>query len=439
MSKIMQQVLNKVLSLHCKGNIFIAFSGGLDSSVLLHILAVNKDSYLNKKIVAVHVDHGLQNISSEWAHQCEQVVRSYAILFKIIKLQVEKKPGESIELAARNARYYEFEQLLGPDDVMLFAHHADDQVETFLQQALRGAGVQGLGGIPDQRPLGEGRLFRPLLDISRYELEEYAHSNDLKWIEDPTNQQSDFDRNLLRNEIIPLLEQRWSGVKKGILRSSRLCKEASQQIDDNTNEYLDLLLEDNRLSVAKLEALGFVQQKNVIRLWIRNNNLVLPNRNRLEVGIRSLLGAAQDKNPILDWDFGIIRRYQGWLYIDHEQHAQPLSNQAWNLVQPIQLDSKYCLQVKQQAGVGLKKQYLQANNISIKYRKGGERCRPFGRQGSHELKKLMQEYKVPPWMRDCTPLIYIGDEIAVVVGCCYCEPFAEKGEGVITIAKMPAI
>ena len=434
MKKVIQQVLSKVLESQIKGNIFIAYSGGLDSAVLLHSICSNIMHFPERKIVAVHVDHGLQDVSSLWAEQCERVAAGYGIDFRLIQLEMNKNPGESIELAARNARYKEFEKILNTGDVMLFAHHADDQVETFLQQALRGAGVQGLSGIPESRPLGKGCLLRPLLDVSRSELEEYAQANELKWVEDPTNHKSDFDRNLLRNEIIPQLEKRWPGAKKGILRSLSHCREASKQIDDESTELLTDIAQQNQLIVAKLSELDFVQQKNVIRLWIRNNNIVLPNTERLESGIKSLIGAAVDKNPILDWDYGIIRRYQGLLYLEKMQQHIAREELSWDLCSAIKIDNETALEPKCISGVGLSKEYASRADITIKYRKGGERCRPFGREGSHELKKLFQEYKIPPWMRDKIPLIYIGGEIAVVVGCCYCKPFALKGDGVITIA-----
>ena len=433
MQKIVQQVRTKIFEFQLKGNIFIAYSGGLDSAVLLHSIFSNKEHFPDKKIIAVHVDHGLQDASSLWAQQCEQIAVGLGVDFRLVQLQINKNPGESIELAARNARYREFEQILKEDDVMLFAHHADDQVETFLQQALRGAGVQGLSGIPESRSLGKGCLLRPLLDVSRAELEEYAQVNQLQWVEDPTNHESDFDRNLLRNEIIPQLEKRWPGAKKGILRSLSHCREASQQIDDETNNLLTGIVQENQLLVAELSKLDFVQQKNAIRLWIRNNNIVLPNAERLESGIKALIGAAVDKNPVLDWDFGVIRRYQGMLYIEKMECQSVREELSWDMCSVIKIDMETALEPMCVSGIGLNKQYASSGDITIRYRKGGERCRPFGRKGSHELKKLFQEYKVPPWMRDKIPLIYIGDEIAAVVGCCYCEPFAHKGDDAIMI------
>ncbi len=436
MSKVSQQIINKILSFKAKGKIHVAFSGGLDSAVLLHAVVSNKTKFSEDKIVAVHVDHGLQEVSSVWAQQCKQIALAYGIDFKLIQLQVKKGKGESIELAARNARYYEFEQLLGPEDVMLFAHHADDQVETFLQQALRGAGVQGLGGIPESRKLGKGFLLRPLLDISRNELNQYADSNNLQWIEDPTNSQNDFDRNLLRNDIIPLLEKRWPGAKKGLLRSLSHCREASKQIDEATDVILADIEDENRLAVSKLAELTVIQQKNLIRRWVRNNHIVLPNANRLESGMGALINAAYDKNPVLDWDFGIIRRFQDQLYINPLPEKDFRTVECWDINVKASIADGICLEAKNGSGIGLKKDGLDLVSISIRYRQGGERCRPFGREGAHELKKLFQEYKIPTWLRDKVPLVYIENEIAAVIGCCYCEPFAERGDGVVKIVQV---
>lgn len=432
-----QQVIDKILSNPDVGDIWIAYSGGLDSAVLLHIIATNRSKLSGKRITVVHVDHGLQQVSSQWGKSCRETAESYGIDFYLIELNLVKAVGESIELAARNARYNAFEQLLqNNSDTMLFAHHADDQVETFLQQALRGAGVQGLGGIPESRHLGKGRLFRPFLGISRKELEVYAKQKKLKWIEDPTNQQPDFDRNFLRNEIIPLLEKRWLGAKKALLRSVGHCREASQQIDDSAHVELDRLCSDNLIDVEQLKLLDFVQQKNVLRLWIRNNGFILPNTDRFEAGINALLNAKLDKNPVMDWGFGIIRRYQGQLYIDSlEDNEAALKQKAWDLNNSIVLNGSSCLTAFGGSGIGLNSDCLIRKDVSIRYRQGGERCRPFGRKGSHELKKLFQEYQIPPWRRSCIPLIYIGDEIACVVGYCYCQPFAGKSGGVIQIGE----
>lgn len=432
-----QQVIDKILSNPDVGDIWIAYSGGLDSAVLLHIIATSRSKLSGKRITVVHVDHGLQQVSSQWVEFCREATESYGIYFCLVELNLAKVAGESIELAARNARYNVFEQLLqNNSDTMLFAHHADDQVETFLQQALRGAGVQGLGGIPESRHLGRGRLFRPLLGVSRKELEIYAKQKNLKWIEDPTNQQSDFDRNLLRNEIIPLLEKRWLGAKKALLRSAGHCREASQQIDNSAHVELERLCSDNLIDVELLKMLDFVQQKNVLRLWIRNNGFILPNTVRLEAGINALLNANSDKNPVMDWRFGIIRRYQGQLYIDSlEDNETALKPKAWDLNNSISLNESSCLTAFGGVGIGLNSDCLLRKDVAIRYRQGGERCRPFGRKGSRELKKLFQEYQIPPWRRGRVPLVYIGEEIAVVVGCCYCLPFAGKSNCVVQIRK----
>ncbi len=437
MPNVNQQVVDKILLNPSIGDIWIAFSGGLDSTVLLHIIAENSDKLLGKKITAVHVDHGLQEVSSKWANLCGELAGNYGINFKLVTLNIEKAPSESIELSARNARYYAFEQLLNKcTDTMLFAHHADDQVETFLQQAMRGAGVQGLSGIPESRKLGEGKLFRPLLEISRKQLESYAKQEQLKWIEDPTNQQSDFDRNLLRNEIIPMLEKRWPGAKKALLRSVSHCKEASEQIDGLASVELQRICKEGLVSVDELKQLNFVQQKNILRLWIRENGIILPNTDRFESGIQSLLNAKADKNPILDWGFGIIRRYQGMLYIDKTKESGRLfEEKVWDLNTPAVLNELITLVSIDGTGVGISKRFVDRNDISIRYRQGGERCRPFGRNGSHEVKKLFQEYRIPPWRRESIPLIYIGDKIACVVGYCYCQPFAEEGGSVVKISQ----
>ena len=218
-------------------NIFIAYSGGIDSHVLLHLCA--SDAQLKAKLTAVYINHGLQAESESWGKHCEQVCNSLDVKFISLTANAQAAPGESPEEAARNARYAVLKPLLGADDVLLLAQHAEDQLETVLLQLFRGSGLKGLSGMPASMAFGQGKLVRPLLEVSKNDIIAYANAHNLKWIEDPSNQHRHFDRNFLRHDIIPLLKQRWPSLAVTVSRAAGHCANAQDLLgaiaDDGLN------------------------------------------------------------------------------------------------------------------------------------------------------------------------------------------------------------
>ena len=208
----------------------IAFSGGLDSTVLLHLLADLAKTELLPALSAIHIHHGLQTAADAWPQHCQVVCDALGVPLLIERVKVQ--PGASLERAARDARYAVFSAQTLANDVLLTGQHRDDQAETLLFRLLRGAGVRGLSGMPQQRPVGQGTLIRPLLAVTRAELERYAQAHSLSWIEDPSNQHRQFSRNYLRHQVMPALSERWPQAQANMARSAAHLRDAQGLLDE---------------------------------------------------------------------------------------------------------------------------------------------------------------------------------------------------------------
>jgi len=426
----------------CK-RIWVAFSGGMDSHVLLHILKeisnrlddveLGTVEHRAIKLRAIHIDHGLNEKSALWAEHCQHVCDSYNIPLEILCVNAKHEKGESPEEIARQARYNAFASILQKDDCIVTAHHEDDQAETLLIQLARGCGPAGLASMPRIIQFHCGWLARPLLDFSRDQLVTYAKDANLKWIEDPSNVNVDYDRNYIRHNVLPILKARWPKITTTISRTAQHNADVSQLLKQLAQMDLKNIqgTQANTLSVSALLSVDEKRRNNVIRTWIKNLGLPLPQAIHLDHINHDVLMARSDAQPKVKWDRCTISRYRDLIYA-----MQPLpphdSNKTyqWNLLEPITVPGIGTLSVTNTHASGLKKgQYINAN---IRFRQGGEHCQPAGRAHTHELKKLFQEFNVPGWMRERVPLIYINDTLAVIVGYCYCQGFeaAENEEGI---------
>ncbi|NNG62887.1 tRNA lysidine(34) synthetase TilS, partial [Pseudomonas fragi] len=252
----------------------VALSGGLDSTVLLHVLAQLRQTRSLPPLSAIHVHHGLQAAADEWPAHCQALCNALGVPLQVVHVHVQA--GASLERAAREARYQAFVTLTRAQEVLLTGQHRDDQAETLLFRLLRGAGVSGLAAMPRQRRLGEGNLCRPLLDVSRTDLEAYAREHSLGWIEDPSNQQTDFSRNYLRHEIFPLLTRRWPQAAASMARSAAHCAEAQGLLDDLARQDLQAAgavsefdwLGLPSLELAPITCLSPARQRNALRYWL---------------------------------------------------------------------------------------------------------------------------------------------------------------------------
>ncbi len=419
----------------------VAYSGGCDSHVLLHALASIRDQLSVTQISALHINHGLADEADLWAAHCEKVATELGVAFQAVSVDGMGVRGESPEAAARRARYHVFEQLMAEGDGLLLAHHEDDQAETLLLQLFRGAGVRGLAAMPRYAAFSEGWLGRPLLGVSRRHLRDYANDAGLNWIEDPGNQSQDFDRNFLRHKIIPELLPRWPALSQTLARVARHQSAASHLLDELAAADMEALAGSRPgcLSICTLTALSRERQDNVLRYWIRVLGVSLPSCVQLQRIHAEVLSAREDAQPQVGWADSVVRRYRDNLYLlpaemgGGSQDREPL---AWDFKNNLDLPDGRRLKLERRQGVGLKASLQSRTDVSVRFRQGGEVCRPLGRGQTHRLKTLWQEWGVPPWERNRVPLIYAGEEIAQVVGYCICEPWqAEIGDAGLIVTE----
>ncbi|MGG2399752.1 tRNA lysidine(34) synthetase TilS [Pseudomonas sp. SH1-B] len=389
----------------------VAFSGGLDSSVLLHLLARLARQEKLPPLSAIHVHHGLQPAADAWPAHCARICAQLAIPLEIVAVQVA--PGASLEQAARRARYAAFSERLGHDEILLSAQHRDDQAETLLFRLLRGAGVRGLAGMPASRSLGGGRLVRPLLNCSRAELLSYAQAHDLHWIEDPSNADERFSRNFLRRQVMPLLAGQWPQVTKSLARSAAHLHEAEQLLGELARMDLFAAAADSpfswlplpSLSLSAVKQLSDARQRNLLRYWLGSLSR-MPDSDHW-AGWRDLRDAAGDACPV--WrlaDGELLRADDRLCWLSGEWLAQPvrLDLPCDGLYGAFDLPGNGRAQVMGS---------LPQGNWRLRYRQGGESLQLASR-GRRDLKRLLNEMRVPAFVRPRLPLLFDGDELMAV-------------------------
>ncbi|MGZ8224122.1 MAG: tRNA lysidine(34) synthetase TilS [Methylobacter sp.] len=396
------------------GRCFIGYSGGVDSHVLLHLCAsINQ---LKDKITAVYVHHGLQAEAESWASHCRKTAENLGVDFLVLRVKAIALPGESPEEAARNARYTALKSLLGTNDVLMIAQHREDQLETVLLQLFRGSGLRGLSGMPERMAFGHGSMLRPLLNISKQAINDYARTHALHWVEDPSNQRNDYDRNFLRNEVVPLLKQRWPSIEKTVARSAKHCAEAQTLISSLADELFDQVFNkhDRTLCISKLQANAYAQQQLVIRHWFQSLGLKMPAQAFIKSILTQVLAARQGSDPVLVGQGYCIRRYRDKLYCLKQYTTEPRQAIIWPAGQlSLKVANNEILScVPSSAGI-LREQWHNST-IDVRFRSGGEKISLPGRKGHHLLKNLFQEAGIPPWEREIIPLVYLDNELAAV-------------------------
>lgn len=403
----------------------VGFSGGVDSSVLLTLLADQRDA-LAAPLEAIHVDHRLHTDSAAWADHCERFARRLDVPLRVVRADAAAGPGESPEAAARRVRYRAFADLLPGRDMLLLAHHMDDQAETLMLQLLRGAGVEGLASMPTVRDWGEGWIGRPLLGYSRDQLESLARERGIDWIDDPSNADTRADRNFLRHEVMPLLRQRWPSASGSLARSASLCGVAADFIRQEVHGFLAQArrADDNTLDLAVLHRLEDRQTDQVLRAWLKASGIEAPSMRRLQELRRQVLAARPDaavRVVIGDW---AIRRFAYRLWLTPATLPLPPEGPiAWSGAS-VELGGGLGRLTRVRATTGISREAWRNGSVTVSFRQAGLRLQPSGRQGSRSFKQLAQECAIPPWMRSLTPIVLIDDVPAAVVGCCVCEGFA---------------
>lgn len=295
----------------------IALSGGLDSVVLLHLMKEFRNKNPSVKLRAVHVHHGLNKNADEWRQFCAQLCADYKIDFVTKNVEVKIENGESLEALARDRRYAVFADILNENEVLLTAQHQDDQAETFLIQLMRGAGVRGLSSMPVEKKLGAGILLRPLLNYTRAQIEEYARKNQLNWVEDSSNENNQFNRNYLRNEIIPELKKRWPQVSASITRSAEHCANAESLLNEYLeHDYAQCVNDKNQLSIEKIIEFSELRQRAILRYWITQQNFLMPSTKHLDEIFRTVVLASSDAKPKFTYGNSVISRVKKHLQIE---------------------------------------------------------------------------------------------------------------------------
>ncbi len=419
----------------------VAFSGGLDSTVLLHAAHAALREREPGALRAIHIHHGLSPNADAWAVHCQERCAALGIALQVERVQVAGQGGASLENLARERRYEAFESLLGREEVLLMAHHLDDEAETFLLRTLRGAGPRGLAAIPAMRPLGRGVLFRPLLEQRREGLEEWARALGLRWIEDESNASLRFDRNYLRHAVMPLLEARWPGYRESWWRTAMLAGEA-----DELNDAL-AVLDHARVKTASptvldhltLQQLSAARQRNVLRHWLQQAGAPDPGWNVLTHIVDDMLTAAPDAQPEVRWREGalsvVVRRHKGGLHLQRVvQSVAATARYSWHPHDTLHLPSNGCVYALAVEGKGLR--LPEGARVTLRYRQGGETCRLTGRR-TRALKKILQDADIPAWLRERIPLVHVDDTLVCVPGIGVCEGWqaapAETGWKVIWI------
>ncbi|MBE9516630.1 MAG: tRNA lysidine(34) synthetase TilS [Proteobacteria bacterium] len=402
----------------------IAYSGGVDSHVLLHLVASS-----DLKFSVVHINHGISANADAWQQHCQQVCDALAVPLLIESVSVDHDQG-SLEAAARRARYQCMAQHVSTEKhVLLTAHHQDDQAETLLMRLLRGSGVHGWAGMRPARLFASGSLLRPLLGFSRQQLLDYANAADLRWIEDESNVDSAHDRNYLRHEIMPLLEKRWPQASSRLALAAADALEAAGLLDGLA--YADLgrcKNSEGEIEVGRLHELERPRQALVVRLWLRERGFPMPTRAKLDEILELTQGQSQTAKALCRWTNTEVWRYHDRLALRAAVSLpQGEWQQSWSPEGVTDLpDLGLELVAETACDEGLAESAISGKPLTLRLREGGERATLPGRDHRHALKKLYQEAAVPPWLRDRLPLIYAGDELAAVAGLWVFEPFACK-------------
>lgn len=429
--KHLEGILAPLVRSHLK--LLVAFSGGLDSRVLLELLVLLKP-VLRYELQAMHIHHGLSPNADPWADFCARTCRALGVPIEIVRVNVVNQ-GHGTEAAARKARYAALDAVQA--DFIVLAHHEDDQAETLLLQMLRGAGVKGLSAMAVDD--AQRRYLRPLLAISRAELHDFATSHHLRWIEDESNTDIGYDRNFCRHQILPVIEQRFPAARHTLARSAGHLAEAAQLLDDLAALDAIRFIADGRLDVAGLKSLSEPRARNLLRWWLSSLQQQMPSTLRLQEMLRQLVHAGPDAGINIAVKQGVwLRRYRNLAYLEADHGAEP-RDMLWQGEPELRLPDHSRLRFEEKPGEGLAFQRLGIHKLRIGRRQGGERFKPDTGRPTRTLKHLMQEAGMPPWQRERLPLLYWGEVLAAVPGIGVAADMrAQEGEPGLVITWLPS-
>lgn len=395
----------------------IAYSGGLDSHVLLHLMVCLREES-GYGIRAVHVNHNIQRESRDWAGHCRDTCRALGVEVEVMDVDAGRPGKESPESWARHKRYAAIGNILAEGETLLTAHHRDDQLETLLLRLFRGSGVLGLASMRAVRAFAKGLHARPLLQYTREQLSAYARLNNLNWIDDPSNADTRLDRNFVRHEVVPAIKNRWPSVDLPVARAIQVFSETQELLDEVARQDLHNCVTENPdiVEVDPLKQLSVPRQKNLVRYWSRTLNLPSPDNRSVSRIVLEAIPARHDSNALIRWKGAELHRYGSYIQLtpppgDFDRSAI----RVWDFKAPCRLEYGELTALEGYGG-GIKRDISTGTRVEVRYRNGGEKIRLPGRTCRHKLKKLFQETHTPPWLRERVPLIYVGDRLAMVAG-----------------------
>ncbi|WP_019029896.1 tRNA lysidine(34) synthetase TilS [Colwellia piezophila] len=438
MNKITSSLHSTIKSLsntHGDIELIVAYSGGIDSQVLLHALAhLKQKKIINNKITVCHVNHGLSDNAQRWQEFAHQECDKLSLRLVIKSVNVQPKAQLSLEALAREARYAALKSLSNEKSLVLTGHHSDDQSETFLLALKRGAGLKGLSAMSEQIPLGKHILVRPLLTTSRLAIEAYAKAHQLSWVEDESNEDTCFDRNFIRQQIMPLLRARWPSINNTINRSASHCLASQELLDELAEQDLSACkASELSLHIQTLTNLSSARFNNLIRYFMAINHCLMPSTEQLKQ-VRQQLTADGDKNPEIKVANHFLRRFKNTLYLTPQysdlsawQRPIDLSKEVTEIVLPDNLGALYFKHIaadyNELSGICLPKLGQQ---VVVRFSHSNPKCLPDFRQHSRSLKKVLQELHIPPWQRKRIAFLYYDNELVAAIGHFICQSFIAR-------------
>lgn len=403
---LLLETLQQALRAHAEGPLCVAYSGGPDSTALLHALA-SLPVARAYGLRALHIDHGLHPDSASWAVHCQTFSATLDVVCDVFHADVDRLGGIGLEAAARHARYAIFAQHLRAGERLLLGHHLDDQVETVLLKLLRGAGPEGLGGMRSQRPLGQGMVWRPLLGLPRRVLRDYVDRQQLPHINDPSNDDRRLARNHLRHDILPLLKTHWPQAKASIIQSAALCRAAADTLQQDWLAALETLRDNatNSLDARGWLALPAALRDPLLAYWLHAQGLPAPTtvqRHQIERQC-----TAQDGQlPCIRWPGAELHVWKNRFWaMTPRNEPDSMHDLPWQ-GEPLQLPDRGLLTLEPTVRLPL--------TLHVRWRRGGERLKPVGDRHTRDLRSLFQTGAIPPWQREACPLLYEGDELIAV-------------------------
>lgn len=407
----------------------IAFSGGLDSTVLTHHFMRELKHYPEIELQAIHVHHGLQSQANNWVKHCQSMCLQWQLPLHIAYVDAQPQPGESPEAAARTARYQALNQHIDDRTVLVTGHHQNDQAETVLLQLLRGAGSKGLRGMPEWKVLQRGWHYRPLLHYSRQQLVDLATAWQLTWIEDPSNDNRQYARNALRHEILPSIARYWPGYDKTLTRSATLLAQSEQLLQQFAYEQLQQLgATQQQLPLKTLLTLGLDRQALLVRHWLALSQHPMPSAAKLKQFLIDLAQARPERHPRLDWATLSLYRYRHNLCWKHI--TAPNTNTTWpHFPQPLLLNSQHHVTAQPTTGGLRNLSTAEIQSLTVRYWHQGGRFHPHDRHHSQTIKKLLQAWHIPMELRRQIPFVYCGTTLIAIVGFGIAKDWYSEGLG----------